>query len=390
MKSNKVNFTKTFISNIALPLSHKRSYYYDTQVNGLGIMVFSSGTKTFFLYKRVHGSPDKIKLGKFPEMSVEQARKSAYAVINIINAGRNPNKEKQALQNEIIFKDVFERFLEEYAKKRKKRWREDQSIYNRYLANVANKKLLAISRLDIEKLHNNIKDINGIYAANDVIGLLKVVFNKAISWGWNGVNPCNGIKRFKEKSRDRFLHADELPKFFDALGSELNEIFRDFFYICLLTGARRANVLAMNWNDINLERGTWCIQETKNGDSQTIPLSSEAVKILEQRQKHTVNSWVFPSTTSSSGHIQEPKKAWKRILERANIKDLRIHDLRRTLGSWQAATGANSFVIGKSLGHKTQSATAIYARLNLDPVRESISKATTAMLAFAIKNKNTC
>ena len=77
----------------------------------------------------------------------------------------------------------------------------------------------------------------------------------------------------------------------------------------------------------------------------------------------------------------EPKSAWRRILDRAEIDDLRIHDLRRTLGSWQAATGANLSIIGKTLAHKNVSTTAIYARLNLDPVRDSMEKATSAMLA---------
>jgi integrase len=79
----------------------------------------------------------------------------------------------------------------------------------------------------------------------------------------------------------------------------------------------------------------------------------------------------------------EPKTAWKRILTRAGIQDLRIHDLRRTLGSWQAATGASLPIIGKSLGHKSLGATQIYARLNLDPVRESLNKATDALLQAA-------
>lgn len=76
----------------------------------------------------------------------------------------------------------------------------------------------------------------------------------------------------------------------------------------------------------------------------------------------------------------EPKKAWKKILERAGIQDLRLHDLRRSLGSWQAVTGASLAVIGKTLAHKNVSTTAIYARLNLDPVRASMDTATKAML----------
>jgi len=104
--------------------------------------------------------------------------------------------------------------------------------------------------------------------------------------------------------------------------------------------------------------------------------------ILQQRFKLKESDWVFPSATSKSGHLEEPKSAWKRILKKAELHDLRLHDLRRTLGSWQAATGANSYVIGKSLGHKTQQATAIYARLNIDLVRASVEKATSAMMSF--------
>ena len=115
----------------------------------------------------------------------------------------------------------------------------------------------------------------------------------------------------------------------------------------------------------------------------TIPIN-----VLQNRLSKKNNDWVFPSLTSQSGHIEEPKSAWKRIVTAAGIENLRIHDLRRTLGSWQAATGANSFVIGKSLGHKTQAATAIYARLNLDPVRKSVGKATSAMFLAASRSKN--
>ena len=136
----------------------------------------------------------------------------------------------------------------------------------------------------------------------------------------------------------------------------------------------------MSWNDINFTENSWKIQETKNGESQTIHLSEQVLFILKKRNLEKSSEWVFLSHTSASGHIEEPKKAWKRILKAAGINDLRIHDLRRTLGSWQAATGANSYIIGKSLGHKTQQATAIYARLNLDPVRESVNKATGAMI----------
>ena len=214
-----------------------------------------------------------------------------------------------------------------------------------------------------------------------MLALIHVVFVRAIEWGWEGNNPASGVKKFKEQSRERFLHADELPKFFESLAIEPDKLYRDYFLLAILTGARRANLLAMRWDQINFDRAVWTIphEETKTKENYHIPLVSEALQILTQRKLNRVSEWVFPST-GKTGHLVEPKKAWKRILERAELTDLRIHDLRRSLGSWQAATGASLSIIGKSLGHKNINSTAIYARLNIDPVRESMETATSAMM----------
>ena len=142
----------------------------------------------------------------------------------------------------------------------------------------------------------------------------------------------------------------------------------------------------MRWDELNLETGVWRIPETKNGDSHTIPLVPQATAILKTRQAKSQSIWVLPGT-GRFGYLNDPKKAWHRILERAQIENLRIHDLRRTLGSWQAAMGANSFIIGKTLGHKSPQSTAVYARLNLDPVRDSIEKATDSMFKSGNYNR---
>lgn len=95
-----------------------------------------------------------------------------------------------------------------------------------------------------------------------------------------------------------------------------------------------------------------------------------------------INEYVLPGN-GRTGHLVEPKKGWSHILKDAGIENLRIHDLRRTLGSWQAITGASLTIIGKSLNHKSPQTTAIYARLDLDPVRASVKKATNAILTAA-------
>ena len=155
---------------------------------------------------------------------------------------------------------------------------------------------------------------------------------------------------------------------------------RDLFLLALLTGARRSNVSAMRWADIDLVTGVWRIAKTKNGTPQTVTLSPEAVTVLASRKASGV--FVFPGSGKTK-HIVEPKNAWAKLLKQAGIENLRIHDLRRTLGSWQARTGASLPIIGKSLNHKTHQATAIYARLDLDPVRQSVNTATAAIMEAA-------
>lgn len=385
LRENRFNFTKRSLESLTIPINGKRSYYYDEKVRGLGISITDKGTITFVVYRKIDGRPERVTLGRYPDLSIENARGLASEANAQIAQGKNPNKEKSKLREEITFKELFEHYLERHAKVHKKSWQGDQDQHRLYLSAWNKRKISDIHKSDIEILHAKIGKDHGNYAANRVLSLLGIMFAKAISWGWRGANPTIAVKKFKEKSRERFLHGDELPRFFEALATENNRTLADFFMLSLLIGARKANTLAMRWQDIDMVRAVWTIQETKNGTSHTAPLSSEALAILEERlrQRNGANEWVFPSVTSKSGHLEEPKAAWKRILQRSNLQDLRLHDLRRTLGSWQAATGANSYVIGKSLGHKTQQATAIYARLNMDPVRESVNKATGAMLAAA-------
>jgi integrase len=208
-----------------------------------------------------------------------------------------------------------------------------------------------------------------------------MLFNKAMEWEhFKGSNPTQYVKKFKEISRDRFLQANELPLFLKAVDEE-EPLFRDFFYILLLTGQRKTNVLEMQWKDISFEYKYWKIPETKNGEPLVVPLVEGAIDILKERKIKSKNLvWVFESETSASGRLVDPKKAWYRILKRSGIEDLRMHDLRRTMGSYQTILGSSSFIVAKSLGHKSIKSTEIYARLNIDPVRQSMENATNFML----------
>ena len=243
-------------------------------------------------------------------------------------------------------------------------------------------KLSKIDRYVIANIHSQITKTGRRISANRIIGIISSVFGWGRSVGLCENNPVLGIRRNKETSRERFIQGDELPRFFQSLADETNETLRDYILISLLTGARRSNACSMRWQDINFERAEWRIKETKNGSPQTVTLSPEAIEVLINRKHSDQTEFVFPGN-GSKGYLAEPRRGWKRILARAGIVDLRIHDLRRTLGSWQAKTGASLVIIGKSLNHKNPSTTAIYARLDLDPVRESVNTATSAMLTAA-------
>lgn len=380
MSDNHINFIKKTLDTLPIPIKGKRLYFYDTKIRGLELMVTDKGTKSFKVYRKLGSKPIRVTLGKYPEMTVELARKEAQRVIADLNTGKNPNEDKKKIRKEITFNEIFKLFMERHSKPFKKRWRNDEWMVNVFLKHWFHKKISHIIKYEVQNIHEKIQKENGLYQANRVLALIRIIYNKAIEWGWDGINPAQGIKKYKEKSRERFLHPDELPQFFKSLDAEANDTIRDYIYISLFTGARKATVLAMPWGNINLERREWFIPETKNGESLRIHLIDEVVTILKKRMElYGTKEWVFEGT-GKTGHLVEPKSGWKRILQRAGIKDLRLHDLRRTLGSYQAATGANSYIIGKSLGHKSSEATAIYARLNIDPVRDSVEKATQAML----------
>ena len=354
----RINFTKQTIINIKPPtlLDGKRvacDTYHDIKHKGLILLISNGGAKTFYLYAKVNARPERIKIGRFPDISIEQARKLAHKYKGEIVQGINPNKKKNVLKNELLFSKLFDSYINQYAQNHKKTWKEDLYRYSKYAQkSLGCKKISQIDYKVIEKLHSFIGKSSGLYAANRLLSLLKIVFNKAIEWGWEGKNPTIGIKKFKEKSRDRFLQADELPRFYKALFEEENTNIRDYIFMSLMTGARKSNVLSMRWDEVNLhdQIKQWRIPETKNGEPLTIPLNKDAVELLKAKQEQAQSDWVFPSDTSASGHLEEPKKGWKRILERADIKDLRLHDLRRTYGSWQAMTGSSTAIIGKSLG----------------------------------------
>lgn len=387
-----LSFTKKGL--LSITNEGERKDYRDPQTPGLFLRVSSTGKKVFCLYQRVKGkeNPTRITLGTFPTMSIPEARVKATELKALIAAGTDPADVTRKLKSEPTLQEGFDEFLANKRTKRgaylgEKTKKEYKKSFAKHLAKFAAKKVSIITAVQVKILHKTIGN-TAPTAANRVLALLSSLFNHLIGEGVLTVNLAAGIRKFPENQRERVLGADELPRFFNALAEEPSADIRDYILLSLLTGARKSNVLAMKWSQINLDRGEWRIPVTKSGKPATVTLSPECVAILEERRKGQNQSpYVFPSH-GRSGHLVEPKKGWSRILERAGIEQkpaegyegLRLHDLRRSLGSWMAGSGASLVIIGKALSHQSLASTQVYARLALDPVREQVNKAGAAIL----------
>jgi integrase len=367
----------------------QRAVIHDPRTPGLRAELREGGSIAFYVFKRVAGGgPVRKKLGDFPVVSIDQARRAALDVLSDLSQGINVAVEYRRERGEPTVADLFAHWLDAHAKLHKKTWQEDQRQYDKFLARWKNRRLSEVRRSDVQSLHARIGRDNGHYAANRVLALVRAMFNRAVDLGHTGPNPTKGIKKFREQSRDRFLQPTELAAFFAACDAEPNETLKDFFRVLLYTGARRSNVQAMAWAELDLAAGIWRIPVTKSGEPVRVHLPAEAVAILKRRKADADGcQWVFPGGKKNrAGHLQSPKTAWARLVKRAGLDGVRMHDLRRTLGSFQAAAGASMAIIGASLGHEPGSpATAVYARLNLDPVKASVDVAVAAMLAAAAK-----
>ena len=378
LESTRFPFTERRLRKEAVPPAKGLAYYFDTGQRGLGVYVTPAGARTYFLQCRYGGRSLRVRLGRFPDMKLKEARVFAREKLTMIDQGLDPRRQLGGM----VLDDLWQEYLQKHLQPHKKSWRETERLWKLHLKGLRWRRLDDILPRDVQRLHVRLGRYAGHRTANKAADLLRAMFNRALRWRlWKGDNPAQHIERFSEATRDRFLQPEEAPRFFTALRIEPNMTIRDFFLMALLTGARKGNVLAMRWGQIHMDRALWTIpaSEAKEGDPILVPLVPDAVTVLFYRNKWTSGPWVFPAR-SKSGHLENPQKAWQRLCKVAKLKDLRIHDLRRTLGSWQAAQGVSLPIIGKSLGHRSTEATEIYARLHLDPVRSAMEQATKAIL----------
>lgn len=379
-----VKLTKNIIDSTKHPVQGQ-TFLRDAEIPGLAVRI-TKGSKTFIMEKRIDGQMFRWSLGPYGPLTLYEARNKAREEIGKILEGGNPARDRKQKLHASTFGELANLYIKNHLP-RKRSPRNDLSMLNAHLARWRNRKLPTIKRVDVVQLHTQVGQSTP-YVANRLIALVRKMFNLAKNWGlFDGENPATGIDWFPEQKRERFVQAYEIPKVFEAIVAESNLYVRTAFLLLLYTGVRRNEVLSMKWSDLSLNgrASTWTIPQTKNNRSHTLPLSDPVVSLLKGIPQLDGNPYVFPGH-KGTGHLVNLTKPWKRIRERAEILDVRIHDLRRTVGSMLKASGEDLTLIAKVLNHQQLSTTAIYARLNIEPVRKALDAHALSLEQLGAKN----
>jgi integrase len=351
----------------------KDYYLQDDNPTGLGVRVWPSGTKTWYYVYRFEGRLRRLKLGKFPDLTLRQARDQAKTYVAVLAQNRDPADQRRGASIRLL----AQTYLDQYAKVYKKTWRQDERrLKEKILPRWGDRPAKSIRRDDVEALHRAIGK-NYPNEANQTLALLGKMFAVADDWRWmdsSWRNPARGIKKFHEKKRDQWIRPDQMPVLMQSLSQEDNLYVRSGILLYLLTGLRNRELMRTRWSDLDMQSATLLIPDNKASRSFYVRLSDQALQILSDLPRLPCCPWIFPGPDPRH-HLREfPRKAWYRIRQRADMSDLRIHDLRRTFGSWLTTDGHALGTVAKALNQSTLATTETYAHLAEDPLREAVQR----------------
>ena len=383
----RINFTKEALE--ALKPGPKRYDVHDTgpkAVRGLCVTVTPSGAKSYYLIRKLGGRTERIRIEAVGNMAPEIARKRATALNNEIGEGRNPAEARRGRRAEPTVAEVWKLYLahNKQPSAGRKSIAEDEWRYKRHLEQWANRKLLGLTRGDVARMHATVTKDSGPVAANRAVALLSSVF------GWWGrtigrdlPNPCRGVKRNDEASRERYLLPDEMRRWWVAVLADHDRDTAEFAALLLFLGVRRGNLQRARWEQIDLASRAWRIpaSEMKANREHLAPLSSAAVGILSARHARMgqpSQGFVFPGR-GEGAPLSDPRAGLARIAKAANVSDLHPHDLRRSCATWALEAGVDSAVVAYLLAHSDPTVTGIYRRVTFSAALEAIDKAGRAI-----------
>ena len=343
---------------------------------------------TYMLKYHVHGQARWLTIGRHgAPWTPDTARNEARRLLGLVAAGGDPAGAKAAVKSAPTIGDLAARFLTEHveAKRKPRTAREYQQLFERtILPTPAKRRVADVTRQDVAKLHHS-KRATPI-EANRALAVLSVLctFAERVGLRPDGSNPCRHVERFKEAKRERFLSAEELARLDGTLAAwEGSPYALAGIKLLIFTGARLSEVLCLEWEWINWERGEARLPDSKTG-AKTLHLPLPALAVLEGLPRLEGVPYVLGAKRSTT-FIEAP---WRRIREAAGLGDVCLHDLRHSFASVAAADGMSLPIIGKMLGHSQAATTQRYAHLASDPV--AAAAATSRPLCRASRAPRWC
>lgn len=392
-----MKITKTLIDKLPSP-EQGQTFYRDEQLKGFGVRLTASGVKSFIVEKRISGKVKRITLGSYPELTVEQARKEAQKLLGKIATGINPILEAKAQQRRAI---TLQQAFDDYLKARKSLKQttivDYQNAFKQVLPDWLNKPLLSLTKEMIVRRHTKHGLERSQARANLAMRILRAIFNFALNEYEDEhgkplivENPINRLSHtrawYRVERRQTLIKSHELANWYQGVQqlthrydpAQANRL-KDYFLLVLFTGLRREEAMRLKWQHIDLISKTLTIQETKNHQSHTIPLSDFLFDLFLRRRQDAVNEYVFPAE-SKTGHLSDPRKAMLKIQETSGVS-FTLHDLRRTFITLAESLDIPVYALKRLLNHKMSSdVTAGYVVIDVERLRKPMQLITDTLL----------
>lgn len=380
-----VSLTNDIIKNYSCPAGQKKIDLFDDRVKGLTLEVRSSGGRTYYLRYVNKRSVTKLwRLGVPSDLSLRQVRQLAQQRRTQIALGHDPHEEREELRSVPTFLTFIEEQYVPFIKSYKRSWPTDVSILKNHLLPALGKKYLdEITRADIVKLHRGKLDAGAAPgSANRLVIMMRYIFNLACNkWHVPGIhgNPTKGIPLFEEDHRERFLSPAEIHNLYLAVTTSQNSMLRYIIPMLILTGARKQEVLRARWSDFDFNARSWRIPMTKSGKARYVPLSDQTLVLLSEiKAKRLSDTVVFPNPKTKKPYVSI-FYAWDTARKKADLANVRIHDLRHTFASLLVNSGRTLYEVQKLLGHTQVKTTQRYAHLSHETLIDASNAATTGL-----------
>ncbi len=397
----KLRITNASIKKIKIPLSG-RVTYTDTKVRGFRLRITHKGTITFSVRAELDGKTVRASLGRFPNLSADQAEKLAIKNLSEFAHNKNPTAIKKANSVKgITLSECFDQYKSSRTNLKETTKTEYSNTVNQYLSDWLNKPLIKITRDMIESRHKKIGEKSPT-RANKTMRILRALFEFAHGKyeDQNGEplilhNPVKRLSHvkawYRETRRTGHISNSDLHKWFEAvntapewMASYNPESSRDYLLLVLFTGLRRNEAAGILWENINFEQKTLTVIETKNGDDHVLPLTDYLYKLFKRRKKVTKDSiFVFPSN-SKKGCMIDPKKFISSVRDKSDVY-FTLHDLRRTFITIAESLNIRDYTLKRLLNHRNKAdVTDGYIINNVERLREPMQLVTNELLILSI------